>query len=188
MSTDDNGSWVRFADHEREVAALKAQVKTLSKGLDQDDEMIATLKERIRVSTQRIIEQIGATGPEDLEGAVGRLVEHIAQLTRELEQARIEIANRAHFEKSLAKQRDKLMTECNQACSDGLDQNRVIMELEEALELKQTDLTTLRGLVLEVVNAGVSMEDERVCYKEVQIDRDWFDKARATLAGKEVRT
>ena len=45
----------------------------------------------------------------------------------------------------------------------------------------QADHARVLGLVQEVVNAGVSMEDPRIAYKEVQIDREWFDRAAATL-------
>ena len=39
----------------------------------------------------------------------------------------------------------------------------------------------LRQLVQDVVNSGVAFEDGRIPYKEVQIDRMWFDDAQAAL-------
>lgn len=39
----------------------------------------------------------------------------------------------------------------------------------------------LRQLVKDVVNSGVAFEDGRIPYKEVQINRMWFDDAQAAL-------
>ena len=38
------------------------------------EQQLAQLRERIRTSTQLIIAEIGASGPEDLESAIGRMV------------------------------------------------------------------------------------------------------------------
>lgn len=53
--------------------------------------------------------------------------------------------------------------------------------VEQAVTELKTHLSQLQALVREVVNAGVAFEDGRIPYKEVQIDRDWFDRYRATL-------
>ena len=45
----------------------------------------------------------------------------------------------------------------------------------------RTENQRLRVLIQEVVNAGCAFEDVRIPYKEVQIDRTWFDEAIAAL-------
>lgn len=46
----------------------------------------------------------------------------------------------------------------------------------------QADIDRLRGLLAEVAASGVSFEDERVGYVEVQIDRDTWTEIAAVTA------
>lgn len=52
--------------------------------------------------------------------------------------------------------------------------------VRENRELREQN-RVLRQLVQDVVNSGVAFEDGRIPYKEVQIDRMWFDDAQAAL-------
>jgi hypothetical protein len=52
--------------------------------------------------------------------------------------------------------------------------------LHENKQLREQN-RVLRQLVQDVVNSGVAFEDGRIPYKEVQIDRMWFDDAQAAL-------
>jgi chromosome segregation ATPase len=156
---------VTFADHEREVVALKEQVKTLSKGLDQDDEMIATLKEQLREANEAYY-ALGFTHDH--------LVEQIAQLTRERDEAKLETDAFRSANKSLTLANDVL---------------------HERLDTTQSDLTTLRGLVeaLPSVTSKIEVYESFVSAENVSSDMTGRAEAesyanllryRATLAGK----
>ncbi len=72
-----------------------------------------------------------------------------------------------------------------------MDNRTYINERHEnmkTIEALQANYDRVLGLVQEIVNAGVSMEDPRIAYKEVQIDREWFARAAASLPAQPARS
>ena len=70
---------------------MGGQAAVLAKDAMAAKEQVAALQERVRTATQLIIAEIGASGPEDLEEAIGRIVARLTQHTSELEAAKAEL-------------------------------------------------------------------------------------------------
>ena len=88
----------QLADAQATIAALQdtimqmgGQAAVLAKDAMAAKEQVAALQERVRTATQLIIAEIGASGPEDLEEAIGRIVARLTQHTSELEAAKAEL-------------------------------------------------------------------------------------------------
>ena len=85
----------QLADAQATIAALQdtimqmgGQAAVLAKDAMAAKEQVAALQERVRTATQLIIAEIGASGPEDLEEAIGRIVARLTQRTAERDTAR----------------------------------------------------------------------------------------------------
>ena len=94
----EEGDFVLYADAQATIAALQdtimqmgGQAAVLAKDAMAAKEQVAALQERVRTATQLIIAEIGASGPEDLEEAIGRIVARLTQHTSELEAAKAEL-------------------------------------------------------------------------------------------------
>ena len=85
------GPCLACADAQATIAALEETIlkmgenaAVVAKDAMAAKEQVAALQARIRTATQLIIAEIGASGPEDLEEAVGRIVSQLTQRTAEV--------------------------------------------------------------------------------------------------------
>lgn len=92
---------------------------------------VRELEQRIRRATQMVIAQIGATGPENLEDAIGRLKQRLAEVERERDNAVWLAAN-------AAEERDTIRTIFDSVKSERDTLRRENQELKATVAAKQT--------------------------------------------------
>ena len=90
---------------------MGGQAAVLAKDAMAAKEQVAALQERVRTATQLIIAEIGASGPEDLEEAIGRIVARLTQHTSELEAANHTASTHQALWREACDQRDKAQAE-----------------------------------------------------------------------------
>ena len=136
---------------------LESYVENLQKQLVDAQATIAALQARVRTATQFIIAEIGASGPEDLEEAVGRIVGQLQQRTAELEAAKAE--SNAYYRKAI-----EFEHELYGDPGHGLGLVHVEKELKKEREALKASLQLAHGRVkfLEDKNTAVQAELERV--------------------------
>jgi len=85
------GGQATIAALEETILKMGENAAVVAKDAMAAKEQVAALQERVRTATQLIIAEIGASGPEDLEEAIGRIVARLTQHTSELEAAKAEL-------------------------------------------------------------------------------------------------
>ena len=150
----------QLADAQATIAALEETIlkmgenaAVVAKDAMAAKEQVAALQGQVRTATQLIIAEIGASGPEDLEEAIGRIVARLTQRTAALARVRKKLGETKLYLQQERANRDSLVACVNRDVKTIKELRTLILALpkvegEVAVKRTEVDLSYVWGITL----------------------------------------